>query len=241
MIQHDVMVFPKLYKRVVALLVDIIVCIQFFNFFQMIINPIFDSLFHYQDVLVEYHDKMVEHGLGYYDINDETEVKIYIDYEIGEKISQEEFNEALEKFKNDSRAMEVLNKVNTLSMIGTAVTLFLAIIPNYLLFPLIFKNGQTLGKKLMKIAIVDKDGCRVKFSSLILRNIVGLYLFDLLVSYFFMLIINIPIIAIISLLMGLFTKNKRTVHDLVANTYVVDEELSIIYFSLEDKEAFESK
>lgn len=236
--EHEVLVSPKLYKRFVALLVDLVVCLQFFAFFQILINPILEKQFNYQELLVQYQDKLVEHGLGFYKYDEESQMNIYISFEVGEgenKVSQEEYDEASSSFKKDSNAMELSSKVNTITTLGTSVELLLALLPNYLLFPLIFKNGQTLGKKLMKIAIVDKKGCKISFLNLIMRNIVGLYLFDLLVSYFFMFIIDVPIIVVVSLIMALFTKGKRTIHDLIANTYVVDEEMSIIYVSLEEK------
>lgn len=54
-------------------------------------------------------------------------------------------------------------------------------------------------------------------------------MFDILVSYLLIFMINMPVILIVSLITALFTKNKRTIHDLIANTYVIDEDMSIIY------------
>ncbi len=240
--EHEVIVAPKTYKRVIALLVDFIVCIQFFAFFQFLITPILNNNFNYQGLLEEYQNKLVEHGLGYYEFDSETNSNIYVSYEIGDgegHITQEKYDNASATFKNDSLAMEISNKVTTISMIGTSVELFLAILPNYLLFPLLFKNGQTLGKKIMKIAITDKNGCKLRFHLLLMRNVVGLFLFDLLVSYLCIFIINIPLVILVSIAMALFSKEKRTIHDLIANTYVVDEELSIIYSSLGEKNSLE--
>ena len=226
----EVMVYPKLYKRIVALLVDFIVCINFFALFQLLISPVIEKTFNYQKVLVAYQEKLVEYGIGYYEYNDDN-TKVYINYEIGEEenmITQDEYDEAKENFENDEEALKSAKKLNTISMVGTSIELLLAIIPNYLLFPLIFKNGQTLGKKLMKIAIVGKNGYQIKFINLLMRNIVGLYLFDLLVSYIVMFSYNIPIIIMLSLIGALCTKGKRTIHDLIAGTYIVDEEMTVI-------------
>ena len=227
---HELIVAPKMYKRLVALLVDFIVCIHFFAFFQILINPIIEKTFDYHEVLVAYQDKLVEHGIGYYEF-DENNNKVYVNYEIGEEegmISQEYYDASKENFENDDVAMEASNKLNTLSIPGTSLELLFAIIPNYLIFPLIFKNGQTLGKKLMKIAVVTKNGYRIKFVNLLMRNIVGLYLFDLVVSYLFMFSFNIPIIVLVSFIWAICTKGKRTVHDLIANTYIADEEMTVI-------------
>lgn len=75
------------------------------------------------------------------------------------------------------------------------------------------KDGQTLGKKILKIKIVQKDGSKVILSRI------------LLLRYFpFMLLGMLPLISLINLVDALmiFRKSKYCLHDDFANTKVVN-------------------
>ena len=224
---------PSIYKRLIAILVDFIVCLQFFAFFQWGVTAFLNSNYDYQNKLDAYQEKLVEHNLGYFEIDIESDTKVYVKYEVSEEvgnayITQEEYDARLAAFNADTDALELSNEVTTLSTIGTAVELLLAILPNYLLFPLIFKNGQTLGKKLLKIGVVTDKCTSLKIKDLFMRHFIGLYLFELLVTYLCMFFINLPVIIVLSMLTMLLSKNKRSIHDFVANTYVVDMDVTII-------------
>lgn len=105
-----------------------------------------------------------------------------------------------------------------------------------------FTNGQTLGKKMFKLRIVKNDDSKVKFINLLLRGIFGgssifiglnaivviqllllfinnyqIYFYAMLLSAFISYIIEI--IAVVML----FTKNHRSLDDLVGFTKVISE------------------
>ncbi len=106
-----------------------------------------------------------------------------------------------------------------------------------------FNNGQTLGKKIMKIKVVDNnDGNNISLLKFIIRTIpmqfiyIGSVLTLLLNSilvyilngtkflYAYSLIVTIVgIINIVSLMFVIFRKDKRSVSDLIVNTKVVKE------------------
>ena len=224
---------PSIYKRLIAILVDFIVCLQFFAFFQWGVTAFLNSNYDYQNKLDAYQEKLVEHKLGYFEIDLESDTKVYVKYEVSEEvgdayITQEEYDVRLASFNSDTDALSLSNEVTTLSTIGTAVELLLAILPNYLLFPLIFKNGQTLGKKLLRIGVVTDKCTSLKIKDLFMRHFIGFYLFELLVTYLCMFFINLPVIIVLSVLTMMLSKNKRSIHDYVANTYVVDMDVTII-------------
>lgn len=77
------------------------------------------------------------------------------------------------------------------------------------------KSGQTIGKMLLNIAIRDKDTLEIPpLSKIILRRYL---IFDAFVS------INIVLYAIVDLVdvLSIFRQDKRMIHDLIANTIVV--------------------
>lgn len=100
-----------------------------------------------------------------------------------------------------------------------------------------FNKGQTLGKKLMKIKVVNKDDTRVSFKNLFIREIIlfGLYadILNLLLlnlsNHNIYLISNIIIsslasdITLIAYILAIFKKDKLGLHDILSKTKVVHE------------------
>lgn len=110
--------------------------------------------------------------------------------------------------------------------------LYFCIIPTYL-----FK-GQTIGKKILKIKVVNKDNSDVSFINLLKRDLIGTvfiegsllplsnYIRNILIIY----IGNTPvqymvyiftITTIVSLALAVFGKEQKMLHDYVGGTKVV--------------------
>ncbi|NEU30055.1 RDD family protein [bacterium LRH843] len=78
-----------------------------------------------------------------------------------------------------------------------------------LLLP-VFWYGYTLGKRLCGIRIVKLDGSNVGIGTMLLRTIVSGFVY----------VITLGIAFIVSIFMVAFRKDKRSVHDMIAGTYV---------------------
>ena len=96
----------------------------------------------------------------------------------------------------------------------------LALIPSilivYLLIPMLFKDGTTLGKKMLQMKIVDaKTG----------RNPTKFQLFVRFVFFAFLQIVlgifTYGMIPVISIIIIFVNKKRQTVHDLIASTLIV--------------------
>lgn len=79
-----------------------------------------------------------------------------------------------------------------------------------LLLPVLW-FGYTVGKKLLDIRIVKMDGSQVGIGTMLLRVFVGMYL---------VYGITLGIGAIVSAIMVAAREDKRSIHDLIAGTYV---------------------
>ena len=105
-----------------------------------------------------------------------------------------------------------------------------------------FTNGQTLGKKLFKLRVVRQDGEKVKLSNLMLRTflsgssifmgvniIVVIQLLLLMIpqnqAYFYAILFSSMISYIIEIigLVLLFSKEHRSLYDIIGSTKVIDE------------------
>lgn len=80
---------------------------------------------------------------------------------------------------------------------------------------LLFQYGQTIGKRLLGLAIVTLDGHKPQFAALILNR----YLPQWVVSF---LPVVGPIIAMGDVLFIFFNDQNRCIHDLIAKTKVID-------------------
>lgn len=105
-----------------------------------------------------------------------------------------------------------------------------------------FTNGQTLGKKLFKLKVVRQDGEKVKLSNLMLRTllsgssifmgvniIVVIQLLLLMIPqnqvYFYAILLSSMISYVIEIigLVLLFSKEHRSLDDIIGSTKVIDE------------------
>lgn len=156
--------------------------------------------------------------------NDISELDSEKDSEKIDKLSKE-FYEYYEGYLYKQTRLSIFEGIVTVS----------SIILYYVVFALFF-GGETVGKRLMKIKVVNRDGKSVGFVNLLLRtiilyrmiitilNITFSYVFGLknfLTSYNILYYVSMGIeMAII--LMTLIRKDGRGLHDVVAGTKVID-------------------
>jgi uncharacterized RDD family membrane protein YckC len=132
------------------------------------------------------------------------------------------FNEALRDLATFGPYVELAQQINQYFIEILAIAASISLLVFYLLIPLLAKEGRTLGKLLLGLSVVSKDGYHivwwqqlVRFMGLTLTFVLGIYtiLGSILISYTFMI----------------FTKNYRSLHDFVALTRVVDRKQSLLF------------
>lgn len=118
-----------------------------------------------------------------------------------------------------------IDLVNLVNRYFVEVLLFsagLSLLITYLLFPLLFKDGQTLGKRTLGLAVVHVHGYPLKWWQSILRMVV------LGITYY-----TAPFTVLGSLLISytlmVFTKNNRSGHDYLSWSRVINKKQSLIF------------
>ncbi len=133
---------------------------------------------------------------------------------------QEQFLRAHEQFGGHPRVILLNNKVNRIDFIKYVLAFYLAALLLVMIVPLFLDNYVTLGKKITKTAYLSEKGFKITRKQGLLRN-GAMFIFGYL--FFFM-----PF-HLISLLLSVLTKSRRSIYDFFAATVVVTTNGSLFF------------
>ncbi|MBQ9731111.1 MAG: RDD family protein [Bacilli bacterium] len=255
----------KISKRIYAFLIDLLIFIVIFSasmfFFTKYVEDYNDTKKVYDDKCLEYNlvvEKTNENGEKYtttwtvYDFMLSSFASSGCHAEKEEDIKevteacQKEFNEFLIKqndaFGNDAVATTAYNTVVKYRVGFYAISSFLALLIINIVFPLIFKNGQTLGKKVFKLGLVNKKGIKVGTFNIVVRFLIGIFALEVFPLMLYLAVSNVYTIGLlfgmglsfVNFCLFIFTKNHNLVHDYIGGTIVVDLHTTIIFNSVEE-------
>ena len=140
---------------------------------------------------------------------------------------------------------------------GTLFILFITIFSTSLLMsfiilefivPLLFKNGQTLGKKIFALGVVRIDSVKVSPFILFVRTVLGKFTICTMVPLItFPIITSMPLVPIFFILLILLlhvvfyitSGTGALIHDKMAATAVVDMQTQMIFDSVEAREEYQ--
>jgi len=151
--------------------------------------------------------------------------KLLSDYQNGE-ITIDEYKDETYKINYE------LQKSNLTTNI-VSVTLYIG----YFVVFATLNKGQTLGKKLLKIKVVNKDGEKPSIWNMLLRS---LFIYNIVSALFSIIFVNILsvntftyiytivgyvefFVIIVSFFMVTYKKDGRGLHDMIAGTNVIEE------------------
>ncbi|MFC3419963.1 RDD family protein [Salinicoccus hispanicus] len=98
---------------------------------------------------------------------------------------------------------------------GSRVTQTIESVASILYFVLlpVFVYGYTVAKRLLNIRIVKKDGGNVGFGAMVVREVIGGFIY----------VMTFGIALVVSAFMVGLRKDKRSLHDFLAGTYVTHD------------------
>ena len=181
---------------------------------------------------------------GYKDLTDDERIKVMSYFYNGK-----DDNSSASYFcvLEISKIPELNELYNDYALWDTTVPLLLALLVGYLIFffiiPMCLRDGKTFGKQFLKLSVVSKDYYSVKRSQIVLRYLPQSLLFVVAALFLGINAITIGLgtfIVLGSYCMAIFRGNHESIHDVIAGTYVVSDELSL-WFKNPEEEAMEMK
>ncbi len=198
----------------------------------------------------------------YTDMMKEARYDAYDLYGIPHDITAEEFEKLPEEtrigankaYSRDSRAVYGSKMSSNLRLIIISLSIITAHVLLELVVPLLFGNGQTLGKKAFGLAVMHTNGVKLKNQAHFVRVIVGKCTIETMVpAYIVIMIIFGNLGAVGTVVLGLFAllqifsvfytraTTRSAIHDLISDTVVVDMASQQMFDTFEDLMAYKTR
>ena len=165
---------------------------------------------------------------------------------------QERYKLAADAYSKDTEANRAYGMIVNLTLVITSISILLGYLLLEFTVPLIFKNGQTLGKKIFGIALMRNDGVKINTVMLFVRTVLGKYTIETMVPVLVIImtffgsagIIGLAVLLLIVILetvMLCTTKTRSCIHDILAYTVAVDMQSQMIFGSVEELLEYKKK
>ena len=174
------------------------------------------------------------------------------DYSALTEEERAKYDEANEAFTKDSEANYIYGMIMNKSLIMVIFSILLGYVLLELIVPLIFKNGQTLGKKIFGVALMREDGVRSSPMLLFARTILGKYTVETMIPVMIIVMIVFGIMGIVGtvviiamliaqIVLVAATKARTPLHDKLAHTVAVDYASQMMFDSPEAMIAYKQR
>ena len=227
----------SIWKRVSAYLFDLIIL----GILVVGIAFIFSAVFGYDDYNQQLSDAYTNYETQY-------NVSFELTLEEYDALTEEElarYDKAYDSLVADNEAMYAYNMVINLTLLIMTISILLSYVILEYVVPLLFKNGQTLGKKIFGICVMRTDGVKMTTLQMFVRTILGKYTIEtmipvlILVMLYFNTIgwpgtIVLGLILLLQIIVIGVTKTNSAIHDLLSGTVVVDYHSQKIFSSTDE-------
>lgn len=229
-------------KRLAAYLIDLILLVAITAGAWMAIYSATDYS-HYDEQFRGYIDQYAQkHGVDLNITNDEIQ-------NYPEDV-QEKYNQALLDLNDDPQAMAAYAQKAKIDLLSAMVSFFAAYVILEVMIPLILKNGQTVGKKIMGLCVMHKYHVRVGVMQIIYRAVLGKYFIETLIPAALLILKNYGVLgttaslvlSAIAMTQGfivLMSQANCGIHDKLFKTVVADFNKQHIFDTWDDRFDFE--
>ncbi|MBQ7392051.1 MAG: RDD family protein [Clostridia bacterium] len=162
------------------------------------------------------------------------------------------FQEANKALYSNKDYLYAYGMINQLILIVITFSILIAQLLLEFVVPLLFKNGQTLGKKIFGVAVMRIDGVKISPLFLLVRTVLGKYTVETMIPVFVLLSVVLRTASIVTLVLLLlliiaqvalliFTQARTPLHDMLAGTVTVDFASQMIFDSPEELLEYKKK
>lgn len=168
------------------------------------------------------------------------------------KDEQERIEGVHKLFEDDVEVIYAYNMMFNLILIISTFSILLSYLLLEFLVPMIFKNGQTIGKKIFAIGVIHVNGVKIDGVALFSRTVLGKYTIETMIPIIIFTtmvfggagLVGLLVLGLILLLeIFVFFKEKKNtpIHDVLGHTVAVDMTTQIIFNSVEELNAYKAK
>lgn len=169
------------------------------------------------------------------------------DYEALTEAELAVYAEALEAMNQDAELNYCYRMIMNMSLVIVTVGILLAFLIYDFLVPIFLKNGQTVGKKIFEIGLMQTDHTKLKTVSLAIRTFLGKFAVETMIPVLLVIMIYfgfagfgativIGVLLLLQIIALAKTRTNSAIHDLLAATVAVDMKSQMIF---EDAKAVE--
>lgn len=157
----------------------------------------------------------------------------------------EAYDTAIVALSSNSEVNSLYRYIVSISILIVSFSLLFAYLILEFLVPILFGNGQTLGKKIFSLGVMTTDGIRLPNLLLAARTVLGKFTIETMIPAFIIIMIFfnqlgrtglIVLVLILFLEIGIMigTHTNSLIHDLIAGTVVIDFPSQMIFESQEE-------
>lgn len=233
-------ILPKMINRAAAFILDFVLLLVLFTGILYIVSKIANFDNHYSILQEEYKK------VGYLIFNPEVNDYVFI------KPDNPNYDNVIELINANELLLKELSFVNRFSVNAPLISIAISTFILEFIVPLFMKNGQTIGMKFFKIALISNNNLAITSTQLFARCLIGkiailgvvpvlaiLYIFLNAGGGLFGSIILL-VIVIIQLVMIIKNKNHEGIQDKIAQVYPVNFAETVIYKTLKELEEAQS-
>ncbi|MBP5551096.1 MAG: RDD family protein [Bacilli bacterium] len=202
---------------------------------------------------VDNHQQVLQDKYTYYE--ETYNVKFNLTQEEIDALSEEEkahYEEVEDIIQHDEELIKEYNLVINLTLITIVLGVLFAVLILEFVIPLIFKNGQTIGKKIFSIIVAKSNSVKISNVQLFVRTIFGKFLIELMIPIYIIVamffgtagrfwVFFLIGLTLLQMILLVATKNHTVIHDAISFCVVCDKQTQKLFASEDELIKYKEK